>query len=299
VRRSQGRPEFWYITVLLATLFVLVDGYSPMHSKKQGLENQFAHSLNTCYGLNKNEFYDFSPASSKIYTGFTSEENVTVIVQFCYAVWTAYGTSQYYTGSSANAHKMGHTLGYYRSTWGSTKDESVVSDMATQTRLVSKEDFVATYDQGDRGAPCDLSPRATTIHIRCLERFDTCPEFANIASNCTQKEIDKQGGCICSFDHVTSCVSEVFMLLKCGKGLTKQDYDAFATGNVIPALVLVVFFYCIISIAKDFSGKSSKTAINMIYEDEYNLAYMFNYMLSKCMHVRDRIRGTALVSTHE
>jgi len=108
-------------TVLLSLLFGLACAYSPMHLKKQGLQNIVPHSLTNCYGITGSDFVDLSHLHGKVMTGFATGENVTVVLQFCYAVWTAYGPTEYTDGlqhsNAGGEHKMGHTLGYYKQLW--------------------------------------------------------------------------------------------------------------------------------------------------------------------------------------
>merc|ERR1712196_47335 len=180
---------------------------------------------------------------NKIFSGFAKTENVTVIVQFCYAVWTAYGTSRYERALGySNPHKTGHTLGYYKSTNGAQLVEQL--DSKGEVEYVFNENFVATYENGDSGAPCGFSPRVANLKIRCTSSFSTCAPHANIASNCTQQQLDN-GGCICSFEHVTSCASDISMLVNCGSPRTLKYLWWNMTDVLCWAFLLLLVWFTI------------------------------------------------------
>jgi len=231
-----------------------------MHLKKQGLQNIVPHSLTNCYGITGSDFVHLSHLHGKVMTGFATGENVTVVLQFCYAVWTAYGPTEYTDGlqhsNAGGEHKMGHTLGYYQTTVGAGRQEFV--DEAGIFRSQIQDSFVSTYHNGDRGEPCARTGRQAHVKIRCTDRFGKCQAGSNIASNCTQYQLD-YGGCLCNFEHVTSCASDITVLVRCGTPVDNK-YIWWNWTDLGCWVGIILFIYFVLTL-KSAAKVGAQTAI--------------------------------------
>lgn len=241
-----ARPPVRAVALLL--LFVLAHAYSPEHLKKQSLANVVPHSLTNCYGVTGSHYVDLSHLHGKIFTGFAKQENVTAIVQFCYAIWTAYGVTKYNLNPLVtNPHKMGHTLGYYQTTIGA--EPSVVVNREGAIVVRNTANFVASYTNGDTGRPCFRHGRTATINIKCTDSFSndgSRPAFWNIAANCTEAQM-QYGGCLLNFEHVTSCTSEITMLAVCGTPISNQ-YIWWNWTDMTCWGFIILFIYLVLTI---------------------------------------------------